>query len=211
VADYRRVGAGPRIFVLILLVLVLLLGGLLWFDYLGIVNVKSTLQPVFQPLLALMGVRPQTAPPPSNNPFLLDAARFQKQQEALGLQEQALQKQEQAITDKTAKLDQQAAALQEREAKLADQEKSFNEKVKQYDNRRANLIQNSKYLTSMAPAQAVAILVKYDDQLLIDTLRVTEQLAQQSGQTSLVPYWLSLFPPDRAAEIQTKMAMKPSQ
>jgi len=211
VSDYRRVGAGPRIFVLILLVLVLFLGGLLWFDYLGIVNVKSTLQPIVQPLLSLIGVRPQTAPAPSSSPFLLDSARFQKQQEALGLQEQALQKQEQALTDKTAKLDQQAAALQEREAKLADQEKSFNEKVKQYDNRRANLIQNSKYLTSMAPAQAVAILVKYDDQLLIDTLRVTEQLAQQSGQTSLVPYWLSLFPPDRAAEIQTKMAMKPSQ
>ncbi len=210
-ADYRRVGAAPRIFVLILLVLVLLFGGLLWFDFLGIINVKSTLQPILAPIFSLVGIKPQTAPQATESPLLLDSGRIAKEREALNLQEQDLQKQQQALADKSAQLDKKEAELQDRENTLNDREKSFNEKVKQYDNRRANLIQNSEYLTSMPPDQAVAIMSKYDDQLLIDTLRVTEELAKQSGQASLVPYWLSKMPPDRAAEIQRKMAIKPSQ
>ena len=211
-SDYRRAGAAPRIFVLMLLVLVLLFGGLLWFDFLGIIDVKSTLQPVLSPILNLVGIKTRTTTVPSTeSPMLLDSARVVKEREALGLQEQELQKQQQAIADKSAQLDKKEAELQDRENTLSDREKSFNEKVKQYDNRRANLIQNSQYLSSMPPDQAVAIMSKYDDQLLIDTLRVTEELSQQSGQASLVPYWLSKLSPDRAAEIQRKMAIKPTQ
>jgi flagellar protein FlbB len=211
VSDYRRVGSFPRIFVLILLVLVLLFGGLLWFDYLGIIDVKSTLQPVLSPVLSLVGIKQQTAPPPSDSPLLLDSARLQKAQESLLIREQDLQKQEQLLKEESTKLDTKAAEIKDRETKLADQEKSFNEKLKQYDNRRANLITNSEYLTNMPPDQAVAIMAKYDDQLLIDTLRVTDELAKQSGKASLVPYWLSKLPPARVAEIQNKMAIKPSQ
>ncbi len=45
--DYSSVGAGFRILILLLLVAVLVLGGLVWFDYLGIVDAQSLLAPVF--------------------------------------------------------------------------------------------------------------------------------------------------------------------
>ena len=48
-----------------------------------------------------------------------------------------------------------------------------------------------------------------DDQDVIDVLRRADEDATALGQTSLVAYWLSLMPPERAAEIQRKMANKP--
>ena len=57
-SDYSGVGAGFRIVVLILLVGVLALGGLVWFDYLGVVDARRTLAPVFA-LFAVVPVGPQ--------------------------------------------------------------------------------------------------------------------------------------------------------
>ncbi|MBQ5780817.1 MAG: flagellar protein FlbB, partial [Spirochaetaceae bacterium] len=76
----------------------------------------------------------------------------------------------------------------------------------QYANRDANVAQNVKNLTGMAPQNAVAILVAMDDQDVIDILRKTEEIATQTGTSSMVAYWLSLMPAERAAVIQRKMA-----
>ena len=69
-----------------------------------------------------------------------------------------------------------------------------------------NLEQNAVYLTSMAPANAIAILAKQDDQYVIDTFRIIDAQALKAGTDSVVPVWLSMMPPDRAATLQRKMA-----
>jgi flagellar protein FlbB len=61
----------------------------------------------------------------------------------------------------------------------------------------------------MQPVNAVEILQKMDDQLVIDVLRKVEERAQANNTSSLVAYWLSLMDPERAATIQRKMAVKP--
>jgi flagellar protein FlbB len=61
----------------------------------------------------------------------------------------------------------------------------------------------------MPPADAVEILVNYGDQVLLDILLVTDELADDAGQASLVPYWLSLMPAERAAAIGEMLEMLP--
>jgi flagellar protein FlbB len=61
----------------------------------------------------------------------------------------------------------------------------------------------------MPPERAVGIIAAMDDQLVIDVFRKTEEIAQAEGTTSIVSYWMSLMPPDRAAELQRKMAARP--
>jgi flagellar protein FlbB len=195
VSDYSGVGAGFRIVILILLVGVLALGGLVWFDYLGVVDARRTLAPVF----SLFGAaRPELD---AEDPLLLDKERLSKQLEELAAREQVLAGQEQ-------ELGQKIQLVQEREKAVEDREKLFNERVKAYDNRRENLIKNSAYLVGMPPDKAVKILLAMEDQDVIDLLRVTEELAVEAGETSLVAYWLSLLPADRAAGLQRKMARK---
>jgi flagellar protein FlbB len=108
-------------------------------------------------------------------------------------------------------LEQRRQELNAREQELEEQENSLNQRMQQFENRRAMLVQNVETLTSMRPEDAVEILSGYDDQLLIDTLRVTEELAQQAGELSLVPVWLAELPPERAATIQRKMTIKPQE
>jgi flagellar protein FlbB len=99
--------------------------------------------------------------------------------------------------------------LEEKEKALAEQEKSFNERLKQYENRRANLRQSAEYFAGMPPQHAVDRLLEMEDQDIIDILRTSERLAQESGEGSLVAYWLSLMPSERAAQLSRKMLKKP--
>ena len=67
----------------------------------------------------------------------------------------------------------------------------------------------STYLTNQPPADAVEIMVNLSDQLLLDVLLVTDELADQAGVQSLVPFWLSVMPADRAAIIGERLALLP--
>lgn len=194
--------------VLILIILILVVGGLLWFDYLGIIHVKS----VFAPVYKALGKTPQTSQTVTQSKPLtsnLDEDRLKKQREANDIFKEELDKREadiQALENQNAKI---AAELEEREKYQEEREKTFNLTVKKYDDKNINVEQIAKNLNGMRPQAAVDILVAMDDQTIIDVLRKTEELAASSGTTSMVSYWLSLMPSDRAAEIQRKMISKP--
>jgi flagellar protein FlbB len=201
-AEYGPVGAGFRVLILILLVVVIALGGLVWFDYLGVVDARQTLAPLFR----LLGAKEAVVD--AEDPLLLEKERLAKQVEALAFRSEELTTRQQELDRQEAELTQKIEELQNREQALDDREKVFNERVQAFDNRRDNLRQNADYLVGMPPASAVKILLEMEDQYVIDLFRVTEEQARRSGEVSLVAYWLSLMPPERAATLQRKMARK---
>jgi len=200
-ASYGGVGAAPRIIVLLLLVVALGLGGLIWFDYLGLIDVKHTLSPV----LRLVGVTAPSKIQNAEDPLLLEKERLKRRVEALDLRTEQLTSREKAVQQKEAEVEQKLAALDEQQKALAEREKSFNDSVRQYENRSANLQRVAENLMGMDPHKAVDRLVAMGDQDVIDVLRATDQLAAANSQTSIVSYWLSLMPADRAAAISRKM------
>lgn len=194
--------------VLIMLIIIMVLGGLLWFDYLGVVHVKS----VFSPLYKLMGKTPQTSVTvTSSKPVVidLDQDRINKQREALDLRTEELNKREDEISKKEKLNEQIALELTNREKTQEEREKTFNRKVKQYDDKNVNIEQIAANLNGMQPQAAVNILIAMDDQNVIDVLRKVEEIAARNGSSSMGSYWLSLMPAERAAEIQRKMLSKP--
>ena len=201
-AEYSPVGMGFRILILLLLVVVIALGGLVWFDYLGVIDAREVLAPV------LRLVRRQQVQVDAEDPLLLEKERLAKQIEALALRSEELSSWQAELATREAELTQKIEQLQSREEALNDQEKVFNERVEAFDNRRDNLRQNAEYLVGMPPEEAVKILLQMEDQLVIDLFRTAEEQARAEGETSLVAYWLSLMPADRAATLQRKMARK---
>jgi flagellar protein FlbB len=202
VAEFSEVRPGVRIFILFLLIVVLALGGIIWFDYLGVVDAKSMISPVYQ----LLGLGKRSAVASADDPNLLDRERLAKQQDAIVLNRQDLDAREAALAAKEKQLNQLGQDLNDRQAALEAQQKALNDARKAIEDRRVNLDQNAIYLTSMAPSNAVAILAKQDDQYVMDTFRTVEAQAKKAGTDSLVPIWLSLMPADRAATLQRKMA-----
>lgn len=204
---YSKIGAIPQILLLTLLLIVLVVGGLLWFDYLGLIRAQDA----FSPVLGLFGREPREPFDDPDDVMLMDRLRLEAFQEALELEMEDIAAQREAVEGRLRELEQEAQELAERQAEVEEREVSLNERLQQYENRRAVLVQNSRYLTSMRPGDAVNILEGYDDQLLIDTLRVTEELAREADEVSLVSVWLAALPSDRAADIQRKMTLRPDE
>ena len=195
-------------FVLILIIVILVLGGLLWFDYLGIIKAKS----FFSPLYKLMGKEPQTSVTATqSNPLVanLDEDRLKKQREALDIFKEELDKREADVQAAEKQSAQIALELAEREKNQEEREKTFNQTVKKYDDKNINVEQIANNLNGMRPEAAVDILIAMDDQTVIDVLRKVEEIAVRDGYASMGSYWLSLMPSERAAEIQRKMISKP--
>lgn len=194
--------------VLIMLIIIMVLGGLLWFDFLGVVHMKS----VFSPLYKILGKEPQTSvTATSTNPVVadLDQDRINKQREAIDLRMEELDKRENEIAQKEKLNEQIASELSNREKSQEEREKTFNQTLKQYDDKNVNIEQIAANLNGMRPEAAVNILVAMDDQTVIDVLRKVEEIAARNGTSSMGSYWLSLMPAERAAEIQRKMLSKP--
>jgi flagellar protein FlbB len=165
--------------ILLLLVAVLVLGGLVWFDYLGLVDAQGLLAPVFTMF------RGEKIVVDAEDPLLLEKERLAKQLEALSIRSEEQNAWEQELEARQAEVNQMMEQLEEREKTVEDREKVFNERLQAFENRRVNLQQNADYLVGMPPEQA-----------------------QAAGEVSLVSYWLSLMPPDRAAVFQRKMSRK---
>jgi len=202
VAEFGEVRPGVRIFILFLLLIVLTLGGIIWFDYLGVVDAKSMLAPVYR----LLGFEKRRAVAGADDPILLDKERLSKQSDALVLRQEEQDKREADLQKSEHDLAQLGEDLKDKEAAVEAREKAFNEQVKAFENRRVNLVQNAKYLTGMEPRKACDILMKMDDTDVIDIFRIVEDLAKKAGEDSVVAVWLSMIPADRAAVIQRKMA-----
>lgn len=200
-------GAGLRIFVLVLLIAVLFLGGVIWFDYLGIINAREQLSLFF----SLVSKEEIAQIDNKDDMFLLEKERYNKMKEALDIREEDLDRKEEELKKLAVEIQQKIVILEDKEKALEERENSFNVRTRLYENKIANLEQSSRYLTGMPPLKAKDILLEMNDQDVIDIMRVTERIAQEAGESSLVSYWLSLMPPDRSAAIQRKMALKPAE
>ncbi|MCK4540629.1 MAG: flagellar protein FlbB [Spirochaetales bacterium] len=205
-ARYGAVATGSRILVLLLLVVVLGLGGLIWFDFLGLLNIKET----FSPLFSLMGLGTPKEIEDIEDVALLEKERLSKLQEAMDLREQELDTREAEILQKEGEIHQIIETLEEREMTLEEQEKTFNNRVREYENRNVNLRKISQYLVGMPPDKAIERLIEMDDQDVIDILRITDSIALEAGEDSITSYWLSLMPAERAATVNRKMLKKPA-
>jgi flagellar protein FlbB len=199
---YGGMGSGARVLALLLLVLVLAAGGLIWFDYLGLVKADSLLAPIRR-VAGLQVINPVAHP---DDPLLLDRERLAKDREAIEQIRADLDKRERELKARNDESTQIREQLTEREKALQDREKSFNERLAAFDNRRVTLEQNARYMVGMPPDKAVAMLLAMtNDTDVIDILRTAEQNAQATGETSIVAYWLSLMPPDRSSALMRKM------
>jgi len=209
---------GGRVVVLIFLILIIIGGGLLWFDYLNVIDAKDVIGPVvdfLRPLPLIGRLMPsglgRTQSLSSDGDILnLDAERLAVRMEALELRNMEMDKQEQDMQSRMGQIEQMAQELEERQKALDEREKSLNAVLSDAEIKDRNVEQIAINLTSMPPERAVGILAAMDDQNIIDVLRKTDELAQASGSQSIVPYWLSLMDSQRAAEISRKMVSRPS-
>ena len=205
-------GIGKSIFLLILII-ILVLGGLLWFDYLGVIHAKKMFAPVYK----LVGLTPQTSVTSTNSKPLtadLDEDRLAKAYEGVEIKRQELDKRESDIVKVEEQNEAIAKELEDRKKSQDEREKTFNNQVKKYDDRTKNIETLVTYLNNMPPQDAVAQLLSHDDQDIIDILRKADEIAVANKTVSMSSTWLMYMnragQAERASTIEAKMANKPA-
>ena len=199
-----------RAIVLLFLIIILSAGGILWFDFLNVIDAKTVLAPVYKYLPFLPGAgrsQPKQEPDEDLN---LDAERLAARLEALQLRSMEMDARQADLDTERDLIMQMAQELEERQKALEEQEYSLIVKAADAEDKDRNVEQNARYLTGMPPQNAVGIIAALDDQDAIDVIRKTEEIAQAEGTASIVSFWFSLMEPARAAELQRKMAGRPS-
>jgi flagellar protein FlbB len=60
-------------------------------------------------------------------------------------------------------------------------------------------------IESMRPEEAVEIMIKWEEPLIIDVLRQIDANAEEAGRTSITSYLISLMPREKASRIMYLM------
>jgi flagellar protein FlbB len=200
-----------RVIVLLLLVAVLAAGSIIWFDYLNVIDAKTVLAPLYRYIGREGRSQPKVAPEYDLN---LDAERLEMRLISLDLERLEIEKTRQELDTRDGQIEQKAQELEERQKALEELENSLKAQIADAENKGKNVEAIARNLTSMEPGRAVGIMSELDDQIVIDVIRKTEELAQAEGTASIVPYWFQLMAqtPEgakRAAELQRKMVGRP--
>ena len=190
-----------KIIFLLILIVVILLGGVYWFDRLGLVDYNSFIGPFekFLPMFMKKGAEVTEEPALIENEFL------RKREDMLVAKNKELELEKQEVEKKKLELQEIEAKLSEESSRLEEEKKVLSEKLREYDNYKENIKRQAVYLTNMPPAAAVERIEKLEDLLAIDILRQIDVNAEEAGRISVVPYFLSLMDPEKAATLQRKM------
>jgi flagellar protein FlbB len=199
-----------RSIVLVLLILILSAGGIIWFDYLNVIDAKTVLAPYYKYLPSFIPGVGRTQPViPEDELINIDRERLAILVEHMDLRSLEMDARQQDLDDQYGLIMQMAQELEQQKKELEEIEISINARIADAENKDSNVEQNARYLTGMPPQNAVGIIAALDDQDAIDVIRKTEEIARAEGTTSIVSFWFSLMEPARAAELQRKMAGRP--
>jgi flagellar protein FlbB len=191
---------------LLLLIIIVAAGGLVWFDYLNVIDIKTLLSPIYNKF----GMQGRSQPAQEKGEMLnLDAERLAVRLQALDLQMLELNSEKTDIDKRREQVEQMAAELDTREQGLNDKEQTLNTLSNEAESKDRILEESARNYVNMPPQNAVAILEQMDDQDAINIMRKVEEMAQRDGTASIVSFWISLMKPEKAAELQRKKNIMP--
>jgi flagellar protein FlbB len=190
-----------KILFLLLLILVIILAGIYWFDHLGVIDYRRLIGPVEEHLPAFLRRGERVG----ESPLLLEKEFVEKQAQILDARQQELEERGRELDARARELQELEARLQEEAQRLQEEEKVLSQKQTAYDNYTDNVRKQAEYLISMQPEDAVERLSRLNDLLIIDILREVDRIAEETGGLSMVPVYLSLMEPEKAAAVQRKM------
>jgi len=203
----RRKGSFGKSVALLFLIFLIIVGGTFWLHYIGFIHSNTLLK-----FFGLFGYEPNvTMAATSTDPVEddLDEIRYLKKEEAFEIQRQEIASDRLNLENNKKEVEALIAQLNEEKKTLDEQREALNNEIRKINDRRANVEKITSYLASMPPKTAVAELSQMDDQLVIDVLRMEDEMAAAAKATSLSSVWLMNMDPARAAVIERKMTNKP--
>lgn len=152
------------------------------------------------------------------NPAVVDDSSYPTEVEKMKIKkwEEKLIEREEKIFQWEEKLKKQESDLKQKELELSEKEKSITQErkklamlTKDWNDRQKKIEDMADKVSNMPPEKAKEMMVNWTDFDIIEVLREMDKSAQAQGRASITPYLLTLFKPERRAEITRKMLLPP--
>lgn len=140
-------------------------------------------------------------------PTEVEKVEFQKWEQKLVEREEMLAKREGEIKNKETGSEDQKREIDEMRRALKAEKEKFVAAQKEWEDRQKKVKDLAEKVRNMPPQKAQEMMQNWRDFDIIDVMRQMDKDAEVEGNASIVPYLLTLFQPDRRAEIARKMML----
>ncbi|GAB4424965.1 MAG: flagellar protein FlbB [Turneriella sp.] len=190
-----------RRFVLFLLLLIVVFSGGIFYalDATGIVRAAD----IFPFLAPKNPLRIED----KDYPTEVEKVEFQKWEQKLVEREELLARREAEIKSKESGSEEAKRELEEMRRALRAEKEKFAVAQKEWEDRQKKVKDLAEKVRNMPPQKAQEMMQSWRDFDIIDVMRQMDKDAETEGTASIVPYLLTLFQPDRRAEITRKMML----
>ncbi|MDY6969137.1 MAG: hypothetical protein SVR08_10870 [Spirochaetota bacterium] len=195
----RQPGGKINALFLVIILLFIIAAGFLWLDHIGIINLSKIIKNFYKKEIPLV------LDAKDDEPSLIALEEFEKEKQKLIERIENLDKREALIIEKEKELEKEKEELEAIRKGLQLERKKLDNEIKSRSGYKKNVIDLANKVSSMRPEEAVEIMIKWDDALLIDVLRQIDINAEEVGTVSITSYLISLMPREKASSIMYLM------
>ena len=197
----RNISNRAKIFYLILLILFIIGFGVVWMDYIGLLDISSFAD-------RFRGEPGLVTEAQDDEPSLVEREEFDKEKQQLTERVEDLDKREALVAEREKDLEAQKEKLEEVRKGLDLEKKKLTLEKGQYSGYRQNVKVLAEKIVSMPPKSSVDIMLNWEDPLIIDVLRQIDADARDAGKASITSYLMKVMAEtkaDRASRIMYLM------
>lgn len=195
----RRISEKTKILYLIFLIVFIFIVGFLWLDYIGFINLAKITGTYYKE------EAPSVLEAKDDEPSLIEREEFEKEKQKYLERVEELDKREMQIVENEKAIEAKREKLDEIKSGLDLEKKRLEAEKKRYAGYMRNVRDLAQKIESMRPEEAVEIMVKWEEPLIIDVLRQMDTNAEEEGRTSITSYLISLMPREKASRIMYLM------
>ena len=185
--------------IFLFLIIVFLLGvGVLWLDYMGLINLTKTASMFNKDEASVLYAD-------DDEPSLMKLEELEKNKEQLKERTEDLDRREALLLEQEKSSNADKDKIQEMRAGIELERKKLENEKNKYSGYKKNIVDLAQKIESMPPKEAVAIMINWDDPLIIDVLRQIDQNALDAGAMSVTSYLISLMPKEKASRVMYLM------
>lgn len=193
-----QVSDKSKILFLFLIIAFLLGVGTLWLDYMGMINLTKGASLFNKEEESVLYAD-------DDEPSLIKLEELEKNKEKLKERIEELDRREALLSEKEKRSENDAEKISEMRSGIELERKKLETEKQKYSGYKKNILDLAQKIESMPPKDAVAIMINWDDPLIIDVLRQIDQNALDAGAASVTSYLISLMPKEKASRVMYLM------
>ncbi|MCX7821604.1 MAG: hypothetical protein N2258_08035 [Brevinematales bacterium] len=159
----------------------------------------------YRMIFAEMPLLKEQYTPRIEDPYLLEKVELEKKWQVLEEKIKGLEEEKKKIEKELRDINIEKENIAQEKENIKNMISEFERAQSEKESYSKRLDSLAEYIENMPPLDAVKIIEKQEDLMIIDLFKRMDERAKKAGRQSIVPYLISKMDPEQAARIQRKM------